>query len=91
MPREQAVVDAIVVELKSRDAYVLNFHGSARRLGVPDLLACCGGRWIAIEVKRPGLEPTTRQRVELARIQRAGGVAFTADNVEAVREVLDAL
>lgn len=91
MPREAAVVAAIVAELKRRGAYVLNFHGSARRLGVPDLLACVSGKWVAIEVKQPGQKATARQRAEMDRIRRAGGVAFEADNVATVCEVLDAL
>ncbi|MCM8750408.1 hypothetical protein NET02_14755 [Thermomicrobiaceae bacterium CFH 74404] len=34
--------------------------GLGQRPGVPDVLACVQGRFVAIEVKRPGRRPTPR-------------------------------
>ena len=92
---ESVNITSFTNEIESRGGWVLNFAGSARRRGVPDLLACVPirgcGMFVAVEVKRAGLKATARQRVEMARIRRAGGVAFECDSIDQLREVLDAL
>lgn len=91
-PREASLIVATVAELKRRGAWVLNFHGNAVRLGVPDIIGCLYvGRFLAIEGKQHGKRATPRQRAEIKRIRRAGGVAFEADSIDRVRAVLDAL
>lgn len=45
-------------------------------------------RFLAIEVKRPGGEPTAQQATFLACVREAGGLAFVATSVEdVVREL----
>ncbi len=58
--------------------------------GIPDILALFRGRWIAIEVKRPGKEPTPLQKRRMAEILDNGGFSFwgTADKV--ISELEDA-
>lgn len=41
-------------------------------------------RFLAIEVKRPGKEPTDEQRIFLYAVRKAGGLAIVATNVEDV-------
>ena len=43
------------------------------------------GRFLAIEVKRPGQQPTQAQAAFLASVQMAGGLAFVATSVDDVR------
>lgn len=50
-----------------------------------DFLCCIQGRFVAIETKAPGKQPTPRQLACLREVQQAGGLAFCADNMEAVR------
>lgn len=50
--------------------------GGYGRSGVPDIIACYNGRFIAIEVKAGDNEPTALQQRELARIKERGGVAL---------------
>lgn len=88
---ESAVVTAARVELERRGAYVLNFHGSARRIGVPDLIACYRGRFIGIECKQRSRKPTARQRAEAQRIRHRGGIVLTIDDIEQLRKALDEL
>jgi protein involved in polysaccharide export with SLBB domain len=46
-----------------------------------DILACVSGRFVAIEVKKPGaFKLTDNQRGVLAAIRRAGGDAFVAQS-----------
>ena len=47
-------------------------------------------RFLAIEVKRPGKEPTVEQRVFLGRVRRSGGVTIVATSVDDVRAVVSA-
>ena len=51
--------------------------------GVPDIVACLDGKFIAIEVKREGKEPTVLQTRMIEEIAKAGGLATwgTAEKV----------
>lgn len=97
MTPEQKVLAAIVRDLTRRKqagepVWWLKTHGSAmQRAGVPDLLVCYCGRFVAIEVKRPGGKPTELQEHVLAKISGAGGVAIVADSAAAVAEILEAI
>lgn len=59
---------------------VMNGFGKA---GVPDIVACFGGGFIAIEVKREGKNPTSLQNRRMIEIDKAGGAVFwgTAERV----------
>jgi len=49
------------------------------------------GRFLAIEVKKPGRKPTAHQRAFLAEVKRMGGIALVAHSLEDVERVLDGL
>ena len=54
-----------------------------------DIVGCApDGRFIAIEVKRPGGKLTVMQENWLAEKQHHGGVVFVAYNVDDVKSVL---
>lgn len=55
--------------------------------GVPDIIVCHRGRFISIEVKRPGKEPTERQKLRMAEVQAAGGVAIWGDATKVLSEL----
>jgi Holliday junction resolvase len=59
---------------------MMNGFGKA---GVPDIVACYQGRFIGVEVKREGKEPTPIQnrRLNEIRTHRGIGVAGTAKQV----------
>ena len=61
--------------------------------GFPDLLGRLeDGRWIAVEVKRPGHKPTPIQIRYLDLLRKKGAVAFWADSVDsALAQFLEAL
>jgi hypothetical protein len=59
-----------------KNVWVLKTQERSRR-GVPDLIICSSGRFIAIELKVDGEKPTALQDVVLKRIQSAHGVAFS--------------
>lgn len=61
---------------KIPECYCLKTQERSRR-GVPDILLCLKGDFIAIELKVDGERPTKLQDVVLSRIREAGGLAFS--------------
>lgn len=70
------------VEAILKDAGVYYFfpatHGFGRS-GVPDIIACVGGKFLAIECKAGNNKPTLLQVRELERVRAAGGVAVVVN------------
>jgi hypothetical protein len=62
--------------------------GPYQKPGISDLLVCLSGRFIAIEVKRPGHHPTPLQVDFIKQVQAAGGIGFVTYSVEEVIEKL---
>jgi len=65
----------------------------ASRSGVPDLVCCVRGRFIAIEVKKPSSKTNVSklQEYNLGLVDKAGGVAIVAWSVEMVANILEGL
>jgi len=77
MPRESVTVAKIrrAIEQRWERAWMVKTHGRGYgRAGIPDLLVCWHGQFVAIEVKRTGEKPSAVQHHELAAIMRAGGL-----------------
>ena len=63
-----------------------NNIGIYARAGVPDILACSNqGKFIGIEVKRPGEKPKPIQQAFLDAINQLNGVAFSAVSADEVQ------
>lgn len=81
---EKAEIDAFLKKLGPERAWWFNPYMSGfGKSGVSDKLLCLNGAFWAIEVKRPGKEPTVIQERRMNEIRRAGGhaVAGTAEVV----------
>ena len=87
MSTEQQIQSKVIKYLESIDCYVVKVI-SANKSGVPDINACLNGRWISIEVKRPGFSPEPIQLHHLQQIQKAGGLATWASSLEQVKDFL---
>jgi Holliday junction resolvase len=48
--------------------------------GVPDIVACVEGKFLAVECKANGNKPTALQKKNLDSIVKAGGYAFVVDD-----------
>lgn len=80
-PRERTIQRACLKTLRERGAYAVNIAGGPSiDTGTPDILACYRGRFVAVEVKRPGQVPTEIQRFRLKQIAKAGGHCIVATN-----------
>ena len=89
----EAKVKAKVVKLL-KEAGVYYFYASTHgfgRSGVPDLVCCMGGRFIAIECKAGKNKPTPLQEKEMAAIRAAGGTTLVVneENINDVKELID--
>jgi Holliday junction resolvase len=85
--------------VKARVVHVLKTHGvyyffpatyGMGRSGVPDIICCVNGNFLALECKAGKGKTTALQNVELENIRRAGGTALVINetNVGAVSEYI---
>lgn len=88
---EKRVKDKVVAILKSETVYYFfpATHGYGRS-GVPDIIACVNGHFLAIECKAGKNKPTDLQVREIETIRRNNGVAVVVneENWEMVRPLV---
>ena len=91
MTPEKKVKKAVSNILDIYDAYYFSpMSGGFGRSGVPDIIACYRGKFIAIECKAGNNKPTELQKKEIAKIQTAQGSAIVVNetNILLVEDVL---
>jgi Holliday junction resolvase len=90
-PLETKVVAKIMVYLKSRGGFWIKIHGSPFQIaGIPDILGCYRGLFVAFEVKRDATgRPTKLQAFQMGKIKAAGGIATLIYTVEQAVAELD--
>lgn len=61
--------------LKEWGCYFIKYWGGGEftKAGVPDILCCCNGFFIGIEIKAPKGKPSELQLYNLRKIDEAGG------------------
>ena len=92
MKNESQLVSQIKNYLKTKGAYCEKiFGGGFQSAGIPDIIACYRGYFVAIEVKSPTRKGRASdiQKLKIRAIREAGGVAFITDNIEDVERVLN--
>jgi hypothetical protein len=62
--------------------------GQFTAAGLPDIICCIGGRFIAFEVKTATGKLTKLQESAIARINAAGGEAHKVTSIEDVIEII---
>jgi Holliday junction resolvase len=91
MTPEGAVKAKVRKILQDRGAYYFmppaNGYG---RVGIPDIICCHKGKFLAIECKAGKNKPTALQFMEMGAIRNAGGVALVIneDNLHTIAEAL---
>ena len=87
---EKDIVAAILRLLKKRPrCFAWKTHGGMYgTAGIPDIIACMGGRFVALEVKQPGGKPTRLQEITLGKIREAGGIAAVVTSVQEAKQTL---
>ena len=77
MGPEKNYEDKIKSYLKDLNVYFLKHFGNAfTRSGIPDLIACVNGFFMAVEVKAAGGRASMLQLHNISKIRKMGGIAF---------------
>ena len=78
MATEKNFEDKIKKYLKEHHCWFLKYWGGAAytKSGIPDILVCCKGWFIAVEVKAANGKPSDLQVYNLRKIDSAGGRAI---------------
>ncbi len=91
---ESGLTRNILRALRERGGFWFKTHGSAYQMaGLPDIIGCYNGWFVALEVKIPGGESKTteRQRHILSSISSNGGYSRVVSSKAGALEALDAL
>lgn len=91
MSERSQVTDKIMAHIRGRrGCWGYKVHGGAEQgAGLPDIICCYRGRFVAVECKRPSGGRTSKlQELELRKIESAGGVPLVA---RSLGEFLNAL
>ena len=83
---EKKIENEIKAYIKVCGGLPYKIHGGDlyQETGIPDILACWGGLFFGIEVKRPGEKPSALQLAQGARIKKAGGYFIVAYSLQDV-------
>ena len=78
MANEKNLENRLKKFLKQEGCWFIKYWGGGgfTRSGVPDLLICCNGCFVAAELKATRGKPTELQIKELLRIRKAGGISM---------------
>lgn len=78
MAAEKNFENKIKAFLKDSGCYFIKYWGGGEftKAGVPDLLICCNGHFVAVEVKAPNGKPSELQLYNLRKIEESGGYAI---------------
>lgn len=77
--------------LEEQGCWVLKtWSNGTQRIGVPDLLVCCCGVFLGIEIKAEKGKPTPLQLWNIDKIKEAGGLAMVLypKNFEDFKQVI---
>lgn len=91
MTQEKQFEQKIKNFLKSQNCYCVKYFGCGfSQAGVPDILACVNGHFLAIEVKAERGRVSELQRVNIERINKCGGVALVVkpSNFEELKQII---
>jgi hypothetical protein len=73
---EKQFQEKVIEFLRSQKVYCVKIWGGGfQTAGIPDLLCCIHGRFVALELKTEKGKATVLQKVSIFKIQEAGGYA----------------
>jgi len=87
---ESEIVKQVKEYLKTvKDCFFWKEHGGQfGTAGIPDIIVCFKGRFVAFEVKTAAGKLTVLQAITQKRIQAAGGIAEVVRSVAEARAVI---
>ena len=89
--KESYIVKAVLKHLKSvPGCFCWKEHGGMYgTAGIPDIIACIGGRFFAFEAKTESGRATKLQEATIRKILAAGGMASVVRSVADVQAVIE--
>jgi len=88
--RESGLQQYVVSEIRRRGGYAVTACPPVEA-GTPDVLACVNGRFVGIECKVRGAQPSKLQTHRIKQIQAARGIAAVIRSRRELRELLSGL
>ncbi len=67
------------------------FGGQFGTAGLPDVICCLNGRFVAFEVKQPGGKLTKLQESTIDKIIATNGKAYKVTSLQEVKEIVENL
>lgn len=91
--KENEIISAVKEYLKTVDnCFFWKEHGGQfGQAGIPDIIVCLNGRFLALEVKTEKGKTTVLQAVTLRKIQKSGGTAEVVRSVDDVKLIIQKL
>lgn len=88
--KEKAITNQILKYLKSLpECFAFKEHGGLYGTsGIPDIIVCYKGKFLAFEVKTEKGKLSKLQEMAIAKIRKANGMAFKVTSLEEVKEIL---
>lgn len=88
--RESRLQSKIIAYLKANGIYYVNTYGSGMTAkGVPDLLICLNGKFIAFECKVGVNGLQVDQQIHAIRIKRSGGKHYCPRTLEEAIKIIE--
>lgn len=87
---EKSITNKILKYLKSQpECFAFKEHGGMYGTsGIPDIICCYKGKFMAFEVKTEKGKLSKLQEITIEKIRQAGGVAFKVTSLEEVKGIL---
>ena len=88
--KEKAITNQILKYLKSLpECFAFKEHGGLYNTsGIPDIIVCYKGKFMAFEVKNERGKLSKLQEITIEKIRNAKGMAFKVTSLEEVKEIL---
>jgi len=91
--KEQDLINEIRNYLNSiKGLFCWKEHGGQfGTAGIPDLIVCYKGKFIAFECKQIGRKPTVLQAITIRKILNANGIAVVVTDIKQVKDIIESL
>lgn len=79
MAEEKNLENRVKKFLTEQSCWYIKYWGGGgyTKSGIPDLLICCNGVFLGVELKASKGKPSDLQKHQIRQIRKAGGMAFT--------------
>ena len=88
--REKTIENSIKKYLKDNNIYYFKVHGGYYGVsGIPDIIVCYKGRFVALEIKNEKGKTSKMQDMHIENIRKSGGIAFVVRSREEVKKIIE--